>query len=410
MNKNLAIQVNNLGKHYSLGERAPYLTLRDALVGVLEKKPRKAKSSVWALKGVGLQVAKGEVVGIIGRNGAGKSTLLKILSQITEPSVGMARIRGRVGSLLEVGTGFNQELTGRENIYLNGSILGMKRREIKAKFDEIVEFSGVEKFIDTPVKRYSSGMYVRLAFSVAAHLEPEVLLVDEVLAVGDVGFQKKCLGVMRDVTRSGRTVLFVSHNMAAVANLCERSVLLEAGKVVADGATSEVIEKYYKIVGDGSKQSNGGNLRNRTDRQGSGEVKVAKVKVKSLSRDRTIKTGDRLEVVIEYDAVRQYKNGKVNLSFLSQPHELVLFRFKSENTLEGVTLSKKGKLVCTTEPVNVTAGAVSVNVSIYLGGVMADYVMRACEFDIIDGNYLGYPAPDDRSECPMLIRHTWKVK
>ena len=200
----------------------------------------------WALKDVSFEVEPGEVVGIIGRNGAGKSTLLKILSRITEPTSGRCKFRGRIGSLLEVGTGFHPELTGRENVYLNGSILGMSRREIDRKFDEIVEFAEIEQFLDTPVKRYSSGMYVRLAFGVAAHLNPEILLVDEVLAVGDQKFQKKCLGKMREVARSGRTVLFVSHNTAALESLCERCILIHQGQVKADGETGSILARYYE--------------------------------------------------------------------------------------------------------------------------------------------------------------------
>lgn len=205
---------------------------------------RRPTSILWAVKDISFDVKKGEVLGIIGRNGAGKSTLLKILCRITDPTKGRARIRGRISSLLEVGTGFHQELTGRENVYLNGTILGMTKAEVKRKFDEIVDFSGVERFIDTPVKRYSSGMKVRLAFSVAAHLEPEILIIDEVLAVGDADFQKKCLNKMEDVGQQGRTVLFVSHNMPAVSRLCDRAVLLENGQVVENGRTDDVIVKY----------------------------------------------------------------------------------------------------------------------------------------------------------------------
>lgn len=213
---------------------------------------------LWALKDVSFEVKRGEVLGIIGRNGAGKSTLLKILSRITEPTSGRAIMRGRVASLLEVGTGFHPELTGRENIYLNGSILGMRHREIAVKFDEIVAFAEVEKFIDTPVKRYSSGMYVRLAFAVAAHLDPEILLVDEVLAVGDAGFQKKCLGKMEDVAKHGRTVLFVSHNMAAVSTLCPRSILLASGMKIVDGESATVLEQYAGGFGVDEYEGSGG--------------------------------------------------------------------------------------------------------------------------------------------------------
>ena len=249
----VAIRVEGLSKLYRLGKRERYRTLRDTLVDAVAAPFRSLRSrrvsngepeTIWALKDVSFEVKYGEVIGIIGRNGAGKSTLLKILSRITEPTEGEAEIRGRVGSLLEVGTGFHPELTGRENIYLNGAILGMKRAEIQRKFDEIVAFAEVEKFLDTPVKRYSSGMYVRLAFAVAAHLEPEILIVDEVLAVGDVAFQKKCLGKMSEVSEGGRTVLFVSHNMGAAESLCGTGLLLERGKLARAGLISQVISQY----------------------------------------------------------------------------------------------------------------------------------------------------------------------
>jgi homopolymeric O-antigen transport system ATP-binding protein len=255
----IAIRVENLSKLYRIGaKQESYQTLRDTLAGAAAAPFRRIRSTFqrsdvqtfersnafWALKDVSLEVKRGEVVGIIGRNGAGKSTLLKILSRITEPTGGYADIYGRVGSLLEVGTGFHPELTGRENIYLNGAILGMKREEIHRRFDEIVEFAEVEQFVDTPVKHYSSGMYLRLAFAVAAHMEPEILLVDEVLAVGDAQFQKKCLGKLGEVAREGRTVLFVSHNMAALGRLCPMAVLLDNGVLALAGNASQVISTY----------------------------------------------------------------------------------------------------------------------------------------------------------------------
>jgi lipopolysaccharide transport system ATP-binding protein len=250
------ISVENLGKEYVIGGREKGSeTFREMIVSAAAAPFRRLKGlsgnvaseeRIWALKDVSFDVKEGEVVGIIGRNGAGKSTLLKVLSRITAPTEGRVKISGRVSSLLEVGTGFHPELTGRENIYLNGAILGMSREEIIRKFDDIIEFSGVEKFLDTPVKRYSSGMSVRLAFAVAAHLEPDILIVDEVLAVGDAEFQRKCLGKMDDVARSGRTVLFVSHNMPAVEGLCPRCLLLECGRVVDDGATVQVLSTYYR--------------------------------------------------------------------------------------------------------------------------------------------------------------------
>jgi lipopolysaccharide transport system ATP-binding protein len=251
-----AIRVSHLSKQYKLGgPQEPYHTLRDAIVSSL-KAPMKVfhktppVEGFWALKDVSFDVEQGEIVGIIGRNGAGKSTLLKILSRITTPTEGTVELHGRVGSLLEVGTGFHQELTGRENIYLSGSILGMKRREIDAKLDDIVKFSDIEKFLDTPVKRYSSGMYIRLAFAVAAHLEPEILLVDEVLAVGDAAFQKKCLGKMSEVAKEGRTVIFVSHNMNAIEQLCTYGILIENGRIKQKGPNVGQIIKSYLFPED----------------------------------------------------------------------------------------------------------------------------------------------------------------
>ena len=261
----IAISVDGLSKYYRLGESSrSHDTLRDQLAATARRllrgtrtpteddrhKGRSRDDTVWALRDVSFDVTHGEVVGIIGRNGAGKSTLLKILSRITSPSRGRARIYGRVGSLLEVGAGFHGELTGRENVYLNGAILGMHKSEIERKFDEIVSFAEVERFIDTPVKRYSSGMYVRLAFAVAAHLEPDVLVVDEVLAVGDMAFQKKCLGKLGSVAREGRTVLFVSHQMATIQSLCPRLLLLDGGELKADGGSSAVIADYLADAGE----------------------------------------------------------------------------------------------------------------------------------------------------------------
>lgn len=253
MSDDIAIRVKGLGKKYRIAhETAPYKTLGETVTNAVKapfrrltgEAPARTTEEFWALKDVSFEVKRGEVVGIIGRNGAGKSTLLKILSRITTPTEGTVEVHGRIGSLLEVGTGFHPELSGRENIYLSGSILGMKRSEIDAKFDEIVKFAEMEKFLDTPVKRYSSGMYVRLAFAVAAHLEPEILLIDEVLAVGDLAFQKKCLGKMGDVAKEGRTVLFVSHNMAAVKSLCTHTIYLKMGRIVSYGKTDNIIQDY----------------------------------------------------------------------------------------------------------------------------------------------------------------------
>jgi ABC-type polysaccharide/polyol phosphate transport system ATPase subunit len=295
-----AIKVEGLGKKYLLQHQAAgrrYVALRDVLAEKAKslfgnRKPeignRKSVEEFWALKDVSFEIKQGEAVGIIGRNGAGKSTLLKLLSRITEPTTGRIRLRGRVASLLEVGTGFHPELTGRENIFLNGAVLGMRREEIKKKFDEIVDFAEVEKFLDTPVKHYSSGMYMRLAFAVAAHLEPEILIVDEVLAVGDAQFQKKCLGKMQDVSqKDGRTVLFVSHNMSAIGELTQRCVYLEGGKVKAEGATPAMVQQYLSFAAE-----RGGIFQSKSTQS----PRVDRVEIKTSRANQVQIPGEPLEI------------------------------------------------------------------------------------------------------------------
>lgn len=293
MRSDLSIHAEGISKQYRIGAtQKSYGTLRESLMnlsssaigkvrGGLKSFRRKGEDSTfWALKDISFEIKQGEVVGIVGSNGAGKSTLLKVLSRITDPTSGFVDLRGRVGSLLEVGTGFHPELTGRENIFLNGAILGMPRTVVKSQFDAIVDFAGVEKFIDTPVKRYSSGMYLRLAFAVAAHLEPEILLVDEVLAVGDASFQKKCLGKMDSVAREGRTVLFVSHNMAAIRSLCTRGILLRNGRLVEQGNVQTVIESYFRDLGvlgsedDDAVEANRRSIFGRVELNGGGSNTV----------------------------------------------------------------------------------------------------------------------------------------
>jgi lipopolysaccharide transport system ATP-binding protein len=290
----LAVRVENISKQYRIGALDKHATFREILVDAFTAPFRRgrlnlqgcnghgpeAEDTIWALRDVSFEIKKGEIVGIIGRNGAGKSTLLKILSRITEPTLGFAEIHGRVGSLLEVGTGFHGELSGRENIYLNGAILGMRKAEIERKFDEIVAFAEVEKFIDTPVKRYSSGMYLRLAFAVAAHLEPEILIVDEVLAVGDASFQSKCIGKMGAVAKEGRTILFVSHNVAAVKSLCSRAILLDRGQVDSDGRVDEVVDRYVAANSDVLKS---GAIPDDIERIGTGEAKLRSVQLANSS-------------------------------------------------------------------------------------------------------------------------------
>jgi len=332
----VAIRTENLGKLYQIGERyGGYKTLREAIVRGLSAPFRHLSGSpqssnlnrqsdfMWALKEISFEVRRGEVVGIIGRNGAGKSTLLKILSRITEPTEGWAEIRGRVGSLLEVGTGFHPELTGRENIYLNGAILGMKKEEIECKFDEIVAFAEIDKFIDTPVKRYSSGMYVRLAFSVAAHLEPEILLVDEVLAVGDAAFQKKCLGKMGDVAKQGRTVLFVSHSLGAVRSLCGRAILLEEGQKKFDAPVEEVIGSYLFQI----ESSTGEVLWSPDDEDSpvSPEIRLDAVRLLN-SKGRvqsTFGVEQPIQVCVEYEVLKRLSSMRIGIQLLSAIGEVV---------------------------------------------------------------------------------------
>jgi lipopolysaccharide transport system ATP-binding protein len=344
----MSITVDNLSKRYLIGRQRPK---GDGLRHLLDQAARnpvrwfasicreckQKKAEFWALKNVSFKIQSGEVVGIVGRNGAGKSTLLKILSRITEPTKGVVRLKGRVASLLEVGTGFHPELTGRENIFLNGAILGMRRAEIRRKFDEIVAFSEVEKFLDTPVKRYSSGMFVRLAFAVAAHLEPEILLVDEVLAVGDLAFQKKCLGKMGEVARGGRTVLFVSHNMDAVRSLCHRGILLRSGEIEADAEAESVVESYFAGLSTGfdHHQPNGHGLA------------IRKVSLKNDKGEETRQfyPGEDLVVEIAFDAQKYIEKPYFTLAIQSSKGHC----FAANMLLDGHRpkyLEGKGLIMC----------------------------------------------------------------
>ncbi|WP_217921338.1 ABC transporter ATP-binding protein [Miltoncostaea oceani] len=298
----LALRVDGIGKRYRLGEANGYRTLREGIASLGRRRrhvARESSAEMWALRDVTFDVRSGEVVGVIGRNGAGKSTLLKVLSRITEPTEGEARVTGRVGALLEVGTGFHPELTGRENILLNGAILGMRRADIRRNLDAIVAFAEIERFLDTPVKRYSTGMQMRLAFAVAAHLEPEILVIDEVLAVGDAEFQRKCLGRMGNVAREGRTVLFVSHNMAAVESLCDRVLWLEGGRVVADGPAGDVVSRYLQAS---FSPDNDRSWTDPADAPGDEHVRVRRARVRPVggSADDPIDVGTPFDIEIEY--------------------------------------------------------------------------------------------------------------
>ena len=351
----VAIRVENLSKQYRIGApQARYKTLRESLVDMASApvhrlrrlgQPSPENETIWAMKDVSFDVKKGEVVGIIGRNGSGKTTLLKILSRITEPTEGYAEIKGRVGSLLEVGTGFHPELTGRENIYLNGAILGMKRAEIDQRFDEIVAFSEIEKFLDTPVKRYSSGMYVRLAFSVAAHLEPEILLVDEVLAVGDAAFQKKCLGKMGDVASEGRTVLFVSHNMAAVRNICPRAIWLEGGSVLQSGDTLAVTEAYLRKSLRADSLADVAALINSLPPDSAFRLEAVEVRQNSRPGN-VVVNGQPVEIEIRYSVLKRTTGMRVYFDLLDDERNILIRTFHDDDA-EAIGTMKPGHYLST---------------------------------------------------------------
>jgi lipopolysaccharide transport system ATP-binding protein len=352
-----AVRIEHLSKRYRIGAMRPdYHTVRDRLAGMFRRSTAPPESrEIWALRDIDFEIGQGEALGLIGHNGAGKSTLLKILSRITEPTEGRAVLHGRVASLLEVGTGFHPELTGRENVFLNGAILGMTREEIRRNFDAIVAFAEIEKFLDTPVKRYSSGMYVRLAFAVAAHLTPEILLIDEVLAVGDADFQRRCLGRMNEVARSGRTVVFVSHNLSSIENLCPRSVLMSGGRVAAAGPTKDVLGRYLSQ----SASTAMWDLRGFADREGTGSAIVTKAEVLSADGSRIVDEPSFLEefrLRIHYDAKQRLPGVAFGFGVLTEKNERV---FLIETTDRGVTFDigpGEGTVDCVVRAPNLLPG------------------------------------------------------
>jgi lipopolysaccharide transport system ATP-binding protein len=367
-------------------------------------------SDFWALRDVSFDVQPGEVIGVIGRNGAGKSTLLKILSRITEPTSGEARIRGRVASLLEVGTGFHPELTGRENIFLNGTILGMTKGEVQSKFDQIVDFAEIEKFIDTPVKRYSSGMYVRLAFAVAAHLEPEILIVDEVLAVGDAAFQKKCLGKMEEVSgKDGRTVLFVSHQMAMISNLCSRCILMENGRMKALGPTDEIVRQYL-AAGFGAT---GVRLAERKDREGSGRVKFEEFWLEDMQGARltAAATGHPAKLCLSYraQAGSEVKDLMVAIAVFSSTGVCVT---QLCNTYSGFDLPRihggTGVVECVIPKVPFNRGRYTCNIIAKAGHETFDYLTDACSFDVEAGDYFGTGRLSSDDKRLVMCEQSWR--
>jgi lipopolysaccharide transport system ATP-binding protein len=366
---------------------------------------RLEREEFWALRDVTFDVRTGEVLGLIGRNGAGKSTLLKILSRITEMTEGEVVLEGRVGSLLEVGTGFNQELTGRENVFLNGAILGMTRAEIRQQFDAIVEFSGVERFLDTPVKHYSSGMYVRLAFAVAAHLRTEILIVDEVLAVGDQEFQRKCLGKMRDVATGGRTVILVSHNMAAVSSLCSRAVVLEDGRVVFTGDATAAIARYASNEGT----LLAGDLRQRHDRFGNGEARTLSLAVRDLDGHvvPSVRAREPFEIIVEYDATRALPNLAVSIDIEQVDGTRIATLYSGFHNQTFAVPSGRGAFACRIAGLPLRPDRYSLNVFLGANHAICDFVERAMSFDIAPTDVFGSGRVPERNQGALLADFRW---
>lgn len=429
MSKEEVLIVDNLSKQYRLGvvgtgtlshdlnrwwhrvrgKDDPYLKLGDT-----NDREQKGGEYVWALKDIDLSIKEGEVLGIIGKNGAGKSTLLKILSQVTTPTRGQVKIKGRIASLLEVGTGFHPELTGRENIFLNGAILGMKKPEIRAKLDEIIEFSGCAKYVDTPIKRYSSGMMVRLGFAVAAHLEPEILVVDEVLAVGDADFQKKCIGKMKDVSREGRTILFVSHNMASVRNLCSRGIVMDKGQVVFRGNVEESISKYLTLNNNIETKVTT-NIPESTSLYNTGNAKFKEVKIFNDTEKVTneFHFREKIKVVLTVQVSKDMENMTFILGVVSKFGEIVAFGISKNETFEVENLTKGTYEVEFVLPADLMPGdyALSFGLTNFYTGESMDYVEYFYPFNI------SKETKDHKLEYPwqtingyVELKNNWTIK
>ena len=412
-----AIELSRLGKQYTIGtRRRGYDTLRESLVSgaaatarrLTGRARRSDAATLWALRDVSLAIDEGEAVGLIGHNGAGKSTLLKILSRITEPSAGWADVTGRVGSLLEVGTGFHPELTGRENVYLYGSILGMSRLEIRRRFDEIVAFAELERFLDTPVKRYSSGMSVRLAFAVAAHLEPEILLVDEVLAVGDAAFQRKSLEKMGEVARAGRTVVFVSHNLAIVQALCRRAVLLQRGELVADGPVGETVDRYLRALETAAATD----LLARTDRDGRGWqlVRIARLEIRDASgaHPNVVVAGRPATIAVELDGTLSDLQCRLTIvNSLGRPVTTLDSELPSPLDRRDPELGTR--IECELPAVPLLPGRYRIDVVVKGANQIQDGLVAAAFFDVEPGLVGGRPMQSGAADGDLLLEHTWRL-
>jgi lipopolysaccharide transport system ATP-binding protein len=411
----VAIKTEGLGKNYELGlhqqgnlRETISSAVRQPLGMVRRRRAKRDPDILWALKDVSLTINDGDVVGLIGHNGAGKSTILKVLSRITEPSTGWAEVTGRVGSLLEVGTGFHPELTGRENIFLNGAILGMRREEIRRRFDEIVEFAEVERFLDTPVKRYSSGMSVRLAFAVAAHLEPEVLLVDEVLSVGDASFQRRSMAKMGEVAREGRTVIFVSHNLGTIRTLCKRGVLLERGQVVADGPVEEAIDEYLQML----ERAASDDLLERNDRdsRSKGATRIRTVALTDLvSGQRDVVVGGRpVKLTVEVtEPVAGMECRVLIVNSLGLPitrlDSSVSAPTDAREEAAGTTIE------CEIDPLPLMPGRYRLDVRVNSGEEVQDGLEGAAYFDVEPGMLDGRPMHTVGADGDIVLAHTWRL-
>ncbi len=403
----VAVSVRGLAKSYSIAKNAvQHSTVGEALMHKLKNPLAKVeRDTFWALNDVNFDIQKGDVVGIIGRNGAGKSTLLKILSRITEPTRGKIDLYGRVGSLLEVGTGFHPELTGRENIFLNGAILGMQKSEISRQFDAIVDFSGTEQFLDTPVKRYSSGMYVRLAFAVAAHLNPEILIVDEVLAVGDAEFQKKCMGKMQDVANTGRTVLLVSHNMAAIHNLCGKCLYLRSGSIACYADTDKALELYASSNGNGA----GGTIAARTDRNGTGEVRCLDLTLLDATRQpiESIQSGQKFYVEVAFES-------RVHVSDLMMSIDVDTANGSRVTTLYSGFHNKSfevepgiGKALCFINGLDLRPDDYKLNINLVGGRGHYDFIEGATTLSVAETDVFQSGHIPERGHGPLLAQYKW---
>jgi len=434
--RDTVLTIENLGKRYIITHQDGYMkkpgysTLREVVHGRASMYMRKMwktlrfsseraegvknpispkREEFWALRNVSFSVKRGEKIGIIGRNGAGKTTILKLLSRITEPTTGRIHFRGRVATLLEVGTGFHPELTGRENIYLNGVILGMTRREVREKFDEIVAFAEVEKFLDTPVKRYSSGMYVRLAFSVAAHLDAEILLIDEVLAVGDTAFQKKCLGKMEDVSAQGRTILFVSHQMGQISTLCPRSIFIKEGHIVYDGETEKTIEHYI----DSLRDLHATNLRDRKDRLGSGALQIVDTWIENENGKRTdhVFSGEEMKLIVAYENKGLRENTPIFIVILiNNVFGVDVTHLTNRYTEDCLTADPvSGVFVCTIPRLSLNSGFFTYSIAILssdVNGDVIDYIQSVKSFTVEPGDFFrSGKVPLDTGI--MTIDHSW---